>query len=58
MLRRGFSKATDVVVGGGSAGGLATFLHVDWWASMAPKVSPSHSDRLGTLIFAPSPFSH
>jgi hypothetical protein len=26
------SKATDVVVGGGSAGGLATFIHCDRWA--------------------------
>jgi len=32
----GFSKATDIVVGGCSAGGLAAYLHVDWWASQAP----------------------
>jgi len=29
---RGMSKATDVVVSGCSAGGLATFLHCDHWA--------------------------
>jgi len=29
--------ATDLVVGGCSAGGLAAYLHVDWWASQVPK---------------------
>jgi len=33
----GFDKATDIVVGGCSAGGLAAYLHVDWWASQAPR---------------------
>eukprot|EP01121_Diplochlamys_sp_Union-15-3_P004235 TRINITY_DN1425_c0_g3_i3.p1 TRINITY_DN1425_c0_g3~~TRINITY_DN1425_c0_g3_i3.p1 ORF type:complete len:293 (-),score=41.21 TRINITY_DN1425_c0_g3_i3:27-905(-) len=28
---RGLQNATDVVISGCSAGGLATFLHVDWW---------------------------
>ena len=32
----GFGAATDLVVGGGSAGGLAAFLHVDWYAAQAP----------------------
>jgi O-palmitoleoyl-L-serine hydrolase len=31
-----FKAATDIVVGGGSAGGLAAYLHVDWYASQAP----------------------
>ena len=37
-LRASFALdgATDVVVGGGSAGGLAAYLHVDWWARQAP----------------------
>jgi hypothetical protein len=31
-----FGAATDLVVGGGSAGGLAAYLHVDWYANQAP----------------------
>jgi len=30
-IRHGFRKATDVVISGCSAGGLATYLHLDWW---------------------------
>jgi len=30
-LNRNFQKATDVVISGCSAGGLATYLHLDWW---------------------------
>ncbi len=30
------SKATDVVISGCSAGGLATYLHVDLWHSLFP----------------------
>lgn len=33
---RRLNKATDVVVSGCSAGGLATYLHVDWWHSRLP----------------------
>jgi len=33
----GFGSATDLVVGGCSAGGLAAYLHVDWWASQVPQ---------------------
>jgi len=29
----GFGSATEVVISGCSAGGLATYLHIDWWAS-------------------------
>eukprot|EP01087_Luapelamoeba_hula_P011291 TRINITY_DN3051_c0_g1_i1.p1 TRINITY_DN3051_c0_g1~~TRINITY_DN3051_c0_g1_i1.p1 ORF type:complete len:391 (+),score=62.63 TRINITY_DN3051_c0_g1_i1:29-1174(+) len=36
LLARGLSKATDVVVSGCSAGGLATFLHADWWRAAVP----------------------
>jgi len=32
----GFDQATDIVIGGCSAGGLATYLHVDWWRGVAP----------------------
>jgi len=32
-----FHSATDVVISGCSAGGLATYLHVDWWANQVPK---------------------
>jgi len=31
-----FGSATDMVIGGCSAGGLAAYLHVDWWASQVP----------------------
>jgi hypothetical protein len=30
-FNHGFRKATDVVISGCSAGGLATYLHLDWW---------------------------
>jgi len=33
----GFDQATDVVIGGCSAGGLAAYLHADWYADQAPK---------------------
>lgn len=33
----GFNSATDIVVGGCSAGGLAAYLHVDWYAQQVPK---------------------
>eukprot|EP01113_Clastostelium_recurvatum_P025069 TRINITY_DN3008_c0_g1_i7.p1 TRINITY_DN3008_c0_g1~~TRINITY_DN3008_c0_g1_i7.p1 ORF type:complete len:367 (+),score=50.78 TRINITY_DN3008_c0_g1_i7:20-1120(+) len=33
----GFNDASDVVVGGCSAGGLAAYLHTDWYASQVPK---------------------
>eukprot|EP00933_Yihiella_yeosuensis_P016136 TRINITY_DN13899_c0_g1_i3.p1 TRINITY_DN13899_c0_g1~~TRINITY_DN13899_c0_g1_i3.p1 ORF type:complete len:410 (-),score=63.56 TRINITY_DN13899_c0_g1_i3:213-1442(-) len=32
----GLNEATDLVVGGSSAGGLATYLHVDRWAAAVP----------------------
>jgi len=32
-----FDSATDLVIGGCSAGGLAAYLHVDWYAQQAPK---------------------
>jgi len=36
---RGLNRATDVVISGCSAGGLATFLHVDWWKARLPSAS-------------------
>ena len=32
LLKRGLQTASDVVLGGDSAGGLATYIHVDDWA--------------------------
>eukprot|EP01125_Pyxidicula_operculata_P004666 TRINITY_DN1753_c0_g1_i1.p1 TRINITY_DN1753_c0_g1~~TRINITY_DN1753_c0_g1_i1.p1 ORF type:complete len:253 (-),score=42.74 TRINITY_DN1753_c0_g1_i1:36-794(-) len=37
LNEQGLSTATDVVISGCSAGGLATFLHVDWWHSLLPQ---------------------
>jgi O-palmitoleoyl-L-serine hydrolase len=31
--KHNFNDATDVVISGASAGGLSTFLHLDWWKS-------------------------
>lgn len=39
VANHGLSQATDVVVSGCSAGGLATYLHVDWWRSQLPKAA-------------------
>ena len=39
LTDRGMSKATDVVVSGCSAGGLATFLHCDHWAAAIGKAT-------------------
>lgn len=36
MENRGLSEATDLIVSGCSAGGLATFLHTDQWCDMVP----------------------
>jgi hypothetical protein len=33
---RGLSSATDAVISGCSAGGLATYLHLDWWRAQLP----------------------
>jgi len=41
LMDRGMKDATDVVVSGCSAGGLATFLHCDHWADAIRKASPS-----------------
>ena len=37
LLAQGLGAASDVVVSGCSAGGLATYLHVDRWAAALPK---------------------
>jgi len=39
LAREGLSEATDVLLGGGSAGALATFLHADDWAAHIPKAA-------------------
>jgi len=36
VANHNLNMATDVVVGGCSAGGIAVFLHLDWWRSMLP----------------------
>jgi len=35
--KHNFINATDVIISGASAGGLATFLHLDWWKSQMNK---------------------
>jgi hypothetical protein len=37
VANQNFGELTDLVVSGASAGGLATYLHVDWWASQVSK---------------------
>jgi hypothetical protein len=41
MANRGLSKATDLVVSGCSAGGLATYLHTDQWCDTLHTSNPS-----------------
>jgi len=40
MSNRGLTKATDLVVSGCSAGGLATYLHTDQWCDMLKATNP------------------
>ena len=39
VTKHGMSEATDVVVGGDSAGGLATYWSADWWQAQLPKTT-------------------
>jgi len=39
--KMGMSNATEMVVAGGSAGGLATFLHLDQWCDLLHSLQPS-----------------
>jgi hypothetical protein len=41
LNNEGLASATDVILSGGSAGGLATFLHADSWRDAILAVSPS-----------------
>ena len=41
LANRGLAAATDLVVGGCSAGGLAVFLHCDEWAARVAKANPA-----------------
>jgi hypothetical protein len=43
LNERGMSNATDVVVSGCSAGGLATFLHCDHWAEAITRATEGHA---------------
>jgi len=36
VASKNLNSASDVVISGCSAGGLATYLHVDWWRSLLP----------------------
>lgn len=36
LLEYGLGDATEVIISGCSAGGLATYLHVDWWRDALP----------------------
>eukprot|EP00931_Biecheleriopsis_adriatica_P120145 TRINITY_DN95279_c0_g1_i1.p1 TRINITY_DN95279_c0_g1~~TRINITY_DN95279_c0_g1_i1.p1 ORF type:complete len:414 (+),score=81.27 TRINITY_DN95279_c0_g1_i1:133-1374(+) len=40
LFERGMKDATDIVVSGCSAGGLATYLHCDHWADAIKKANP------------------
>lgn len=42
LAHRGLQGSTDVVVSGCSAGGLATFLHLDYWAERIHSVRAPH----------------
>jgi hypothetical protein len=42
---RGLAESTDVVISGCSAGGLATFLHVDKWAEVLGAAAPKAKVR-------------
>ncbi len=42
----GLGGATDLVVSGCSAGGLATFLHTDQWCAAVPKAKPAPAPSL------------
>jgi hypothetical protein len=39
MLAKGLAKATDVIITGCSAGGLSTYLHLDYWRSIIPSAA-------------------
>jgi hypothetical protein len=45
LKNRGLDKSTDVVISGCSAGGLATFLHVDNWAGVLKTAAPQAKVR-------------
>ena len=45
LSKRGLKTSTDVVISGCSAGGLATFLHVDHWATVLGTEAPQAKVR-------------
>jgi hypothetical protein len=53
MKAQGLAKATDVIVSGGSAGGLATYLHVDEIAELFPRARVSGLPDSGYFIDIP-----
>jgi hypothetical protein len=52
---RGMDKATDVVVSGCSAGGLATFLHCDHWAAAIATATDSAAKVTTRLLAVRTP---
>lgn len=52
VVTHDFGKATDVVVGGCSAGGLAAYLHADEWAAVVPRAKVAALSDSGFFIDA------
>jgi len=55
---RGLKVSTDVVISGCSAGGLATYLHVDWWKSGLPQAKVVGLPDSGFFLDYESPIKH
>jgi hypothetical protein len=53
LTERGMSKATDVIVSGCSAGGLATFLHCDHWAAAIDKATTTETGAAAKVACMP-----
>jgi hypothetical protein len=50
---RGMNKATDVIISGCSAGGLATFLHCDHWAEAISSATKGNSNGAAKVACMP-----
>lgn len=53
LTERGMDKASDVVVSGCSAGGLATFLHCDHWAAAIAKATNNGGNAGAKVVCMP-----
>jgi len=59
VANRGFWNLTDLVVSGSSAGGLATFLHSDWWKDQVnPRAKVVGLPDCGFFLDWPTPIPH